>query len=125
MLMIHTQDADRIEFIDEWLDVNVGLLYKEQPLGQDWARIAKVQEELGEATAAFIALTQQNPRKAEIGTKEALLEELADTALTAILAMQHFTKDSVDTEHCLTARLIRLADRIQAIEKRKLEIGAS
>ncbi len=114
---------DGLAFDDAWLDGNVGLIYREQPLGQDWARISKVQEELGEVTAAYIAYTGQNPRKPQDGTMEQVLLELADVAATALLAIQHFTKDADKTWLVLTARLARLHERIEDIERRKLEVG--
>lgn len=80
--------------IDEWLDDQVSQRYKDQPLAQDWARISKVAEELGEATSAFILATGQNPRKGEGGDMLLVIDELADTAITAMLAMMHFMKDS-------------------------------
>jgi hypothetical protein len=87
-------DLDAVATLDAWLDDNVGVLYKEQPLAQDWARISKVQEELGEAVRAFIGYTHQNPRKIGEVPWSDVINELADTAVTAILAMQHFTKDA-------------------------------
>jgi NTP pyrophosphatase (non-canonical NTP hydrolase) len=112
-----------LSYIDSWLDANVGLIYKEQPLGQDWARISKIQEELGEVTAAYISATGQNPRKPERLPMNAVMEELADVVCTAMLAIQHFTKDQYLTAEIVDARLGRLAERIREIERRKLELG--
>jgi hypothetical protein len=91
---------------DTWLDERVGVAYLDDygytNLAQDWARIAKIQEELGEAIAELILWTGQNPRKGKRPeAREKMLKELADTALTAILAIQHFTKDTADTETLL------------------------
>ena len=91
--------------IDKWLDDNVSEEYKAQPLAQDWARVAKMTEELGEAIDAFIGLTGQNPRKGYYGTRDDLLDELADAALASILAIQHFTKDEAETVVILITRL--------------------
>lgn len=82
-----------LAIIDQWLDDYVAVEYSEQPLAQDWARISKVGEELGEAISEFISATGQNPRKPRTNDALPMLEELADTALTAILAMLHFTKN--------------------------------
>lgn len=49
-------DYVAIEVIDYWLDQSVGLEYIKQPLAQDWARISKVAEELGEAINERIVL---------------------------------------------------------------------
>jgi hypothetical protein len=90
--------ASIVETIDTWLDENVAAAYKDQPLAQDWARVAKISEELGEAIAELILYTGQNPRKGQHAeARETLLAELADTALTGIYAIQHFTKDIYKT----------------------------
>lgn len=82
-----------VEWTDEWLDGAVSDKYKDQPLAQDWARVAKVIEEAGEAINALIGMTGQNPRKGTYAETADLLGELADVALTGIYAIQHFTKD--------------------------------
>jgi NTP pyrophosphatase (non-canonical NTP hydrolase) len=109
-------DEDSIDWlaihaIDRWLDSAVSEEYIRQPLAQDWARIGKVIEELGESIRALIGYTGQNPRKGFTHSQEDMLEELADSAITAILGMQHFTKNTS------TTRLI-IMDKIKAIERR-------
>lgn len=97
--------------VDKWLDDAVSQPYKDQPLAQDWARITKVSEELGEAVDEFILFTGQNPRKEQTFSIDPTLDELADTAITAILAMLHFTKDE--------ARVgVILLNKVQAIVRR-------
>lgn len=103
---------DKIREIDAWLDEAVAERYGRQPLAQDWARISKVAEELGEVVDAFIGCTGQNPRKGEYGDMSDVLEELADVAFTAILAMQHFTKDANHTFMILGEKLNRIHARI-------------
>ena len=78
--------------VDQWLDNAVSQEYKDQPLAQDWARVSKVIEELGEAINELILMTGQNPRKERTDGIHPLLGELSDVAITAILAMLHFTK---------------------------------
>jgi len=92
-----------VEEFDNYLDSEVALIYKGQPLGQDWARISKVAEELGEAIQAFIGYTGQNPRKGSYDSLEHVEDELADVALTAIYAIQHFTKNVSQTRDILDA----------------------
>lgn len=95
-------DHDAVRFVDEWLDREVSGSYREQPLAQDWARVAKVAEEAGEAVAELILLTGQNPRKGkDDGARDRLLNELADTAMAAVYAIQHFTKDAILTSAAL------------------------
>lgn len=105
-------DATIIAHIDEWLDNGVASHYP--PLAQDWARVAKCTEESGEAIAELISWTGQNPRKGDpdLEAFPRMLKELADTALTAILAIQHFTKDSDYTALIVEGRLDGLYRRI-------------
>ena len=91
-----------IDIIDLWLDDKVSADYHNHPLAQDWARVGKVIEELGEAIGELILFTGQNPRKGiDPGAGERLMGELADTAITGILAIQHYTKDIETTRKIL------------------------
>lgn len=95
-------DLGLIQAMDDFLDVNTGRDYREQPRAQDWARVAKLVEEAGEAVSELIVWTGQNPRKPR--DHEAygrMLQELADTAMTGMLAIQHFTKDVVETQRVM------------------------
>jgi len=96
-----TLDWQVIAEVDKWLDGDVPDNYKTQPLAQDWARISKVIEELGEAIEAMIGATGQNPRKGATHLQMDVLYELADVAMTAILAIQHFTKTDDMTREIL------------------------
>jgi hypothetical protein len=111
-----------LEAIDLHLDAEVGQDYLEQPLAQDWARIAKVQEECGEAIAELILWTKQNPRKALRGdtrTKDDVLKELADVVITGALAMQHFTKDATETQRIIRGILHLTFLRIEKYQQDK------
>jgi NTP pyrophosphatase (non-canonical NTP hydrolase) len=94
-------DWQVIHHVDEWLDRDVPQNYQNQPLAQDWARISKVIEELGEAVSAMIGYTGQNPRKGITHNEKDMVYELADVAMTAILAIQHFTKETATTRDIL------------------------
>jgi hypothetical protein len=101
--------------VDKILDDNVSDYYKQQPLAQHWARIAKVIEEAGETISELILYTGQNPRKGEHPEHYwAMLMELADTAMTTIYAIQHFTKDVKMTEEMLGIASTRHLERLQA-----------
>ena len=89
--------ADCVAWMDDDLDEHVSQPYKDQPLAQDWARVAKAAEEVGEAINALIGYTGQNPRKGVHGSPDNLLAELSDGALTCVYAIQHFTKDAEAT----------------------------
>jgi hypothetical protein len=102
----------QIKAVDEWLDAGVADHFKDQPLAQDWARVAKIAEEAGEAIAELILSTGQNPRKpldSEAGAR--MLHEMADVALTAILGIQHFTKDVGATRRIVERRMERIWGR--------------
>lgn len=106
-----------VERIDEMLDANVSDIYKEMPLAQDWGRVAKIQEEAGEAIAELILYTGQNPRKGTHPERYGpFLMELADTALTGIYAIQHFTKDIKRTEEILRLACARHLSRLEDIQ---------
>ena len=105
-------DWQIIDRVDAWLDENVSQEYKDQPLAQDWARISKGIEELGEAVDTQIGVTGQNPRKGIYATPEERLNELADTALTAILAMQHFKKNTSEVRQILLHKQELLYQRV-------------
>jgi NTP pyrophosphatase (non-canonical NTP hydrolase) len=100
-----------IHNVDEWLDSDVPANYKTQPLGQDWARVAKVAEEVGEAIDALIGCTGQNPRKGYYGEPDDLLAELADVAVTGMFAIQHFTKSADQTASVIMKALEKAAKR--------------
>lgn len=59
----------------------------------DLVRVSKIQEEAGEAMAAAIAYQGTNPHK-PAGSIDDLVSELADVALTAMCAIEHFDRDS-------------------------------
>lgn len=98
--------------IDEYLDSGASDKYRNQPLAQDWARVSKVIEELGEAISEMILYTGQNPRKGTVPeAREYMLNELGDVAFTAILAIQHFTKDADKTRDIIRGKGEAIAKR--------------
>lgn len=107
-------DAQAVIDFDDWLDSKVSRQYLGQPLAQDWARVAKIQEEAGEVIAALIGYTGQNPRKGFTHDQYHILQELADTALTAIYAIQHFTKNIEKTQAVIAERQALHISRMNA-----------
>jgi NTP pyrophosphatase (non-canonical NTP hydrolase) len=75
-------------------------------------RIGKVSEEIGEVWRAYIGAVGQNPRKGFYSDFWHVAEELADVALTAIVAMA--TVDPAGWERILaetvTTKTTRLLD---------------
>jgi NTP pyrophosphatase (non-canonical NTP hydrolase) len=78
---------------------------------EDSMRVLKLVEEAGEAAAAYLGMVGQNPRKGITHTLEDLLAELADVAITALCAIQHFTQDTESTRRLLEAKLGRIIAR--------------
>lgn len=54
-------------------------------------RLLKVTEEAGEAAAAYIGATGQNPRKGTTHTREDVAGELCDVIIAAAVALHAFT----------------------------------
>jgi NTP pyrophosphatase (non-canonical NTP hydrolase) len=71
-----------------WLDEHNGAGREELGL-----RILKVVEEAGEAAAAWIGATGQNPRKGITHTTADVAAELADVAITALVAIASLGHD--------------------------------
>jgi hypothetical protein len=109
-------DREVVREVDEHLDSGVAGEYKDQPLAQSWARVAKVTEEAGEAIAELILMTGQNPRKPQDPAAcGRLLKELADVTMTGVYAIQHFTKDADATARILYEAQLRYLDRLQEV----------
>lgn len=108
------QILNELSQVDVWLDDQVSDIYHRQPLAQDWARVSKIGEELGEAINELILLTGQNPRKQQTDSLDPLLNELADVACTALLAMLHFTKDDAKVG-------VVMVDKVRSICRRMVE----
>jgi hypothetical protein len=79
-------------------------------------RVMKLAEETGEAVAAYIGMTGQNPRKGICASVDDLASELCDVVITALIALASITPGTADAEACLqahlTARFTRLLARI-------------
>lgn len=97
---------DDVATITAWLDTT-------NPPGphEDSMRVLKLQEEAGEAAQAYLGMVGQNPRKGYTHTLGDLLAELADVALTALTAIQHFTQDQAATREIVNAKAAGIAAR--------------
>lgn len=98
-----------ITAINAWIDEA-----NEPSEHEDSMRIMKIGEEYGEAVAAYIGMTGQNPRKGLTHTQHDVLMELADIAITALTAIEHFVGKSSTGPY---TRMI-MASKIQHIMKR-------
>ncbi len=79
-------------------------------------RVMKLAEETGEAVAAYIGMTGQNPRKGICATRDDLASELCDVIISAMIALATITGDADSAETSLqahlSARFARLLARI-------------
>ena len=71
-------------------------------------RVLKVTEEAGEAAQAYIGVSGLNPRKGVTHSTDDLADELADVAVTALVALGAFTADPIQR---LTNRVHYVAER--------------
>lgn len=100
--------AETIAALSQWIDDgNAG----RDPEAILWGRVAKLAEESGEAVAALIGMTGQNPRKGVTHTSGDLIGELLDVAVTALGAVEHVTGNQGDSLALLEDKLSRLAER--------------
>ncbi|GIH04520.1 hypothetical protein Rhe02_25870 [Rhizocola hellebori] len=87
-----------------WLDSHHGNDRQQQTL-----RILKVTEEAGEVAQAWIGFIGQNPRKGITHTDREVADELADVALTALVAIESLGFDAQEVlSACATKVLMRL-----------------
>ncbi len=102
-----------VKAVDEWIDAGASAEYQAQPLALQWLRVGKLAEEEGESIAELISATGGNPRKPhDPAALDRLLKELADRAWTAILAIQHCTKDTARTDEVLGEVLAKIWSRV-------------
>lgn len=90
---------DQVTEITGWLDAA-----NPRSPHQDAMRVLKLTEEAGEAAAAYLGMTGQNPRKGVTHTRADLLTELADVALAALVAIATFTPDTEAARAVMTSR---------------------
>jgi hypothetical protein len=93
-----------------WLDAHNGTGQQETAL-----RLLKVTEEAGEAAAAYIGATGQNPRKGTTHTPADVADELCDVIVSAMVALHAFTNQPA--KH-LTGKLTAISHRMVRQEAR-------
>lgn len=87
-----------------WLDGANGVDDKELT-----CRILKVTEEAGEAAGAWIGVLGQNPRKGVTHSREDVAAELADVAMTALVAIESL---GLNAHATLTACAEKITSRL-------------
>lgn len=98
-----------------WLDAHSPAASRDHLLA---LRVMKLAEETGEAAAAYIGMTGQNPRKGVCATRGDLSAELCDVIITALVALATVTGTPAGAQarlqRHLAARSRCLLDRISA-----------
>ncbi len=94
--------------VSVWID---GHNAHRDPETQIWGRVAKIGEEHGEAIAALIGMTGQNPRKGVTHNRDDLIDELLDVAITALGAIEHLTGNRGESLDLLDRKIIATAER--------------
>jgi NTP pyrophosphatase (non-canonical NTP hydrolase) len=97
----HTIRATR-----SWLDAANGTGDHEMT-----CRILKVTEEAGEAAGAWIGVLGTNPRKGVTHTIDEVAAELADVAMTALVAIESL---NMDAQSAMSACAAKISERLQA-----------
>jgi NTP pyrophosphatase (non-canonical NTP hydrolase) len=78
-------------------------------------RIMKITEEAGEAVAAYLAVTGQNPRKSITATSGELAGELCDVVLAALVALVTITGGTPQAEATLASHVAARAARLSSL----------
>ena len=73
-------------------------------------RILKVTEEAGEAAGAWIGVVGQNPRKGVTHTHADVAAELADVAMTALVAIESLGLDAREALNTCAAKVLARLD---------------
>ncbi|WP_232320687.1 NUDIX domain-containing protein [Herbidospora daliensis] len=102
---------DQLAGLVDWLD-------RSSPDGPErpLLRVMKITEEAGEAAEAVIGLLGHNPRKGRIHTRQDVVDELCDVAVTALIALASF---SDDPRRDYQAHVAKVADRAGVTVRRR------
>lgn len=98
----------QLSAVDQWLDDTAPTEWTRIEQSRPWWRIMKVSEGVGKVASTYAQFTSNNSRKPGTTDIRPTLDALAHLAITAILAIQHFTKDEASTGAVLveTVRVI-------------------
>lgn len=103
-----TTTAEVLADLSTWIDTTN---QHRDPEAILWGRVAKVSEEAGEAIACLVGATGQNPRKGQTHSLEDVIEELLDTAVAALGAVEHITGNTGTSLALLLDKIDRVAIR--------------
>lgn len=103
-----TDDQENLIALSKWIDA--GNEHRD-PEAITWGRLAKIMEEGGEVIEAYIGLTGQNPRKGATHSREDVLDELLDVAITALGAYEHLDEHRGESIRELGLKLTKIVER--------------
>jgi phosphoribosyl-ATP pyrophosphohydrolase len=103
-----------------WLDEHNGTGREENAL-----RILKIGEEFGEAVTAWIGTTGQNPRKGITHTTADVAAELADVAITALVAIASLGHDPAAVMEACAGKVLARIQPACALCGDRSEVTAS
>ncbi len=90
MIELHSDDVNeasgQLAGLSAWID-EANAARDPEALG--WHRVAKTAEEAGEAISEWLLFTGGNPRKPASADDSKVIEELLDTAVAALGAVEH------------------------------------
>jgi hypothetical protein len=107
---LHVCVWDHVARTVAWLDAANGRDPHETAV-----RVMKIAEESGEAVAAYIGLTGENPRKGVTAGPDDLAAELCDVVLAALIALATITGGTPQAESALFRHVAARAVRLRAL----------
>lgn len=87
------------------------------PEALSWHRVTKASEEAGEATRKWLGVVGGNPRKGVYATVDDVAEELVDTAISALSAVEHLYGNVGVSMKMMADRLQLVTSRLQIPEE--------
>lgn len=102
--------SERLIELNKWID---STNKNRDPEAATWSRLAKIGEEYGETVAAYIGVTGQNVRKGVTHSVDDVAHELLDTAVTALLALEHLSSNRGDSLQMMFQHIIELHKRME------------
>lgn len=105
-----TAPSERLAAISRWIDGSPSYVDC-HPETVMWRRVTKVCEEAGEVVDALGGMVGENPRKGVTHTRDDLIGELLDTAISALAAVEHLTGNEGESWGLLCDKIERVCDR--------------
>lgn len=104
----HELAASRLVFVSQWIDAHNA---RRDPEAVLWSRVTKASEESGEAQKALRGALGENPRKGVTHDLSDVVDELLDTAVAALGAVEHIREHRGDALELLDLHIARVYGR--------------